>query len=286
MVPILLSVAFLTLLERKVLRLIGLRVGPNKVRIGGLLQPISDAVKLSNKGINPLSNSSFLFYYISSSLLLAFSISLVGCLFTNPSPISLKYSVLLFFLILGFNSFNSILRGWRTFGKYSLIGRIRTVSQLISYEAVLYICLFPFLLIFSSFDFSSFCFYPLSYSFLFLVPCFYVWFPSFLAELNRTPYDFSEGESELVRGFNTEYGSRGFTLIFLSEYINIIFFSILTTFLFFVNFIFIFIIILFFVLWIRAVLPRYRFDKLINLAWKFFLPLLTLYFVFLLIFLY
>lgn len=143
-IPSLISVAFLTLLERKVLRIVGFRVGPNKVSFTGLLQPVSDAVKLANKSINYLTNFSFFFYYLSSSLMIFMRLVLFYTLFSFPSPISIKYRILLFFLALGINSMNSIFSGWRAFRKFSLIGRIRTVSQLISYEGVLYLCIFFF----------------------------------------------------------------------------------------------------------------------------------------------
>lgn len=240
--------AFITLLERKLLSLIGLRVGPNKVSVGGILQPIGDALKLSNKSYNLIRNFSLSFYYFSSFSILFRSIFLLSLLFFFPPLISFKYSILFFFLILGFNSLNSIITGWRTFTKYSLVGSLRTVSQLISYEAVLYLVVFSFVYTYFSFDFSSILFFSLSIPFIFLLPCFYIWVPTFLAELNRTPYDFSEGERELVRGFNTEYGSVGFTLIFLSEYRNIFFFCILSGFLFFFPLFLSFFLFIFFVI--------------------------------------
>lgn len=279
--PLLISVAFLTLAERKLLSLIGLRLGPNKVSFLGLLQPLGDAAKLINKGPNVLRNFNPLLYYISTFFMFSFRLGLTRCLFLYPYTVSLKFSLLFFFLILGFNSFNSIISGWSTFGKYPLIGSLRTVSQLISYEAVLYICLFTLILYNISFDLSIFSFFPLNNVFLIIIPCVYIWFPRFLAELNRTPFDFSEGERELVRGFNTDFGSLGFTLIFLSEYFNIVFFCILTSFIFFDFFLSYFFFITFFVIWIRSVLPRFRFDKLIGLAWTFFIPLITLYLLFL-----
>lgn len=273
----LISVAFLTLLERKVLRLLGVRLGPNKVSFLGIFQPISDALKLSNKQFNVLFNSSIFFYYYSSFFIIFCRLILFSFFFLDPLPLSLKFRLLFFFLVLAFNSLNSIISGWRTFRKFSLIGRIRTVTQLISYEAVLYLCIFFLIICISRFSFISLSFLPIIY-FFFIPYCFYIWIPIILAELNRTPYDFSEGESELVRGFNTEFGSFGFTLIFLSEYSNIIFFCILTGFIFFFRF-FIFFFFLFFIIWIRSILPRFRFDKLILLAWKFFIPFLTIFFL-------
>lgn len=282
LVCILLSVAFFTLLERKLLSILGLRLGPNKVSFIGFFQPIGDALKLSNKQCNVLSNFSFFFYYFSSSLILFSSVIIWICYtFNGTSFISLKFLFLILMYILGFNSLNSILLGWRTFSKYSLVGSLRTVSQLISYESVLYLCFFFFIYYNGRFGYI----FSFFIAFLSLPLIFFFWLPSVLADLNRTPYDFSEGERELVRGFNTEFGCRSFTLIFLSEYSNIIFFRVLTRILFFFPFILIFSIFFFFlVIWIRSVLPRFRFDLLIDLAWKFFVPFLTCFFILFLFF--
>lgn len=110
-IPALISVAFFTLLERKVLSLVGFRLGPNKVSFFGILQPLADAFKLGNKSINVLTNFNFLFYYISSSFILIMTLSLFSCFFIFPSSVSLKFSILFFFVLLGFNSLNSIVRG-------------------------------------------------------------------------------------------------------------------------------------------------------------------------------
>lgn len=286
LICVLVSVAFLTLLERKLLRLIGLRLGPNKISFMGLFQPITDAIKLSNKQINSLSRFFIFFYYISSSLIFFFRLFLWFCYWLNPFFININLRVVIFMLILSFISLNSIFCGWRTFGKYTLLGSLRTVAQLISYESTLYFCLFFFIFFSESLNFHSMNFSSISRIFFLLPFCFYLWLPRILCELNRTPFDFSEGERELVRGFNTDLGSCSFTLIFLSEYSNIIFFSILSSFFFFQNFIFIFsLIFIIFIIWIRSVLPRFRFDKLINLAWTFFIPFLTVYFLSYLMFL-
>lgn len=279
-IPVLLSVAFVTLLERKVLGVIGLRLGPYKVSFLGILQPIFDALKLANKQVNLISNFSFFFYYFTSFSILFRGLILWNCFFSEPSPFSLKYRILIIIIMLSFNSFNSILAGWRTFGKYSLIGSIRTVAQLISYEGVLYLLFFFFIFFCSSFNLFNFIFLYVPYFFFFFPIGVYIWLPSILAELNRTPYDFSEGESELVRGFNTEFGSSSFTLIFLAEYRNIIFIRVVTYLVFFFDlFVLFFSVVFFFIIWIRSVLPRFRFDKLMILAWKFFIPFLTLFFL-------
>lgn len=153
--PVLLRVAFITLLERKVLGLIGLRPGPNKVSFLGILQPLSDAIKLSNKQVNSLSNFSYLFYYLSSIFIILSAFILWSCIFREPRPLSYKFSVLILFIALGFNSLNRVLAGWRAFRKYSLVGSLRTVSQLISYEAVLYIIFLFIIYTFRGFRFYS-----------------------------------------------------------------------------------------------------------------------------------
>lgn len=277
--PILVRVAFFTLLERKFLSLVGVRVGPNKVSFLGVLQPIGDALKLANKRINMLRRFSFFFYYLRSSIIIFRSLILFRTLFIEPCFVSFKFSILVFFIVLGLNSFNSILRGWRTFRKFSLLGSLRTVSQLISYEASLYLCIFLIVMSYSCFDLTEI--FSFHFPFLFfLVPILgFIWIPVFLAELNRSPYDFSEGERELVRGFNTEFGSSSFTLIFLAEYGNILFFCFFTGVIFFsspLGILFFFL----FVIWIRSVLPRFRFDKLMRLAWKSYIPFLTCLFIF------
>lgn len=283
--PALISVAFFTLLERKLLRLVGTRLGPFKVSFLGILQPIGDAVKLSNKRVNSLRSFSLFFYYISSFLMIMSSLLVFLCLNFSPSPAELKFSLLFLLLILGFNSLNSILAGWRAYRKFSLIGRVRTVSQLISYEAVLYMCIFFIILCFRSFSLTSYGFFQVPLAFLVFLPCFFIWIPSMLAELNRTPYDFSEGERELVRGFNTEFGSGCFTLIFLAEYGSIVFFCMVTSFLFFFPSIFpLFFFFFFFLIWVRSVLPRFRFDKLMILAWKFLIPFISFFYCLFIVF--
>ena len=233
LLPGLVSVAFLTLIERKVLGIVGFRLGPNKVSVIGILQPFADAVKLGNKECSVLFNFSFFFYYFNCCLIFVVRVSLYFCFFLDPQPLLLKHSFLLFLIFLGVNSLGSILSGWRVFSKFCMVGSLRTISQLISYESVLYFCFMFFIYFFRSlrFEIHSFSLF----FFIIIFPCFYIWFPSILADLNRTPYDFREGERELVRGFNTEFGSSGFTLVFLREYNNILFFSLLRRYLFFKN---------------------------------------------------
>lgn len=279
--PILLLVAFFTLLERKILRLVGIRLGPNKVSLYGVFQPFADALKLINKQTNKLSNFNINFYYFRTIIIIIRIIVIWICLATNPEVFYIKFTFIFLIVILSFNSLNVIISGWRTFRKYSLIGSMRRVAQLISYESVLYICVFFLFWSYSRFNskeiFSSFS----RFENVFLLPTvFLIWLISILAELNRTPYDFSEGERELVRGFNTEFGSQSFTFIFLAEYGNIAFFRLITSLIFFSKIIIpFFIFINIFIIWIRSVLPRFRFDKLIELAWKVLIPILTILFI-------
>lgn len=173
-VPALIAVAFLTLLERKLLRLVGTRVGPYKVSFLGILQPIGDAVKLANKRMNLLSRFSFFFYYISSIIMILSSLCLFLCFNLAIPPVFLKFSLLFLLLVLAMNSLNSILAGWRAYRKFSLIGRIRTVSQLISYEAVLYICIFFIAICVSSLRLSGYSFFFLPLPLLCFLPCFFI----------------------------------------------------------------------------------------------------------------
>lgn len=266
---------------------IGDRLGPNKVSFLGILQPLGDALKLSQKDQNVLFNYSFFFYYsrVLSIFLCAYSVWMA--LFFAPRVVYLKFSFVFFLIFLRIRSLNFIFCGWRTWSKYGLLGALRSVCLLISYEALIYVVFFFFFFyVFADFNFSIFYFFPL-YLFFFFSPLLaYFWIPAILAEINRTPFDFSEGERELVRGFNIEHSSLAFTLIFLREYAGIIFFSVITSLLFFFSFsvFFFFFASCFFIVWVRRAFPRFRFDKFLILAWKFFLPSRTLLFLLFLIF--
>nr|ASY98222.1 NADH dehydrogenase subunit 1 [Pseudovates chlorophaea] len=275
------GVAFFTLLERKVLGYIHLRKGPNKVGFVGILQPFSDAVKLFCKEhVNPLV-SNYLLYYVCPifslflSLILWMLMPYMSGLFT--------FSLGLFFLFLVCTSmgvYTIMLAGWSSNSNFSLLGGLRAIAQTISYEVSLALILLSFIFWLVSYSLLDFFYYQMSIWFLFLfLPLCNVWFVSCLAETNRSPFDFAEGESELVSGFNVEYGSGGFALIFFKEYSSILFMSMLmcviflgsnlNSFMFYLKLIF----IAFLYIWIRGTLPRYRYDKLMYLAWKSFLPL-------------
>lgn len=261
----------------------GRRLGPNKVSCGGMLQPIADALKLINKRVNNLYLFSKWTYYIRTIIIITLTLILWRRIVENPTNLSLKFTILIIIVILRINTIKIIFRGWRTYTKYPLLGSLRTVRQIISYESIIFICIIAVVLLNNQFRLIT---GPqekiiISVRIPFII---LIWIPRMLAELNRTPYDFREGERELVRGFNTEFGSGRFTLIFLREYRNIIFIRTITTILFFnlkeeiINAIII-LRILFLIIWVRATLPRYRFDKLISIAWKTLIPIITLFLI-------
>nr|YP_009433269.1 NADH dehydrogenase subunit 1 [Phymata americana]AGO27999.1 NADH dehydrogenase subunit 1 [Phymata americana] len=287
LICVLVSVAFVTLLERKVLGYIQIRKGPNKVGLMGLLQPFSDGIKLffSEQTFPYFSN--FIIYFLSPVFMLFLSFTLWVLFPFLINVYNFNFGVLFFLCCTGMGVYGVLLSGWSSNSNYALLGGLRSVAQTISYEvsmALLMVCL---LLMVFSFNFIDFMIYQSYIWFIsFSFPLFICFFSSCLAETNRSPFDFAEGESELVSGFNVEYSSGGFAFIFLSEYMNIIFMSMLCAIIFLgcnVYSITFFIKIVFFVfgyIWVRGTLPRYRYDKLMYLTWKGFLPLSLFYLMF------
>nr|YP_010155131.1 NADH dehydrogenase subunit 1 [Oregonia gracilis]QQX28749.1 NADH dehydrogenase subunit 1 [Oregonia gracilis] len=284
---VLIGVAFVTLLERKILGFIQIRKGPNKVGFMGLLQPFSDAVKLFTKEQTMPTISNFLSYYLSPvfSLFLALLVWLV-----MPYEIgifSFNMSVLFFFCCLSLGVYSTMVAGWSSNCKYSLLGSLRAVAQTISYEVSLALILLSFIMLVGGFSLELFNKYQENWWFMIIsIPLSLVWFSSCLAETNRTPFDFAEGESELVSGFNTEYSSGGFALIFMAEYASILFMSVLFVIIFLGSspcssmFYLKSVMISFMFVWVRGTLPRFRYDKLMHLAWKSFLPVSINYLIF------
>nr|ALM30849.1 NADH dehydrogenase subunit 1 [Procambarus fallax] len=276
---VLLGVAFVTLLERKILGYIQIRKGPNKLGVMGILQPFSDAVKLFCKENMNLSMSNFLPYYMAPVLSLFISLILWSVLPYGSGLFNMSLGVLFFMCCLSAGVYPMMMAGWASNCKYSLLGSLRSVAQTISYEVSLALILLSFIFLIESFNFKDFVVYQEEIWFLWLtIPLSMVWFASGLAETNRTPFDFSEGESELVSGFNTEYSSGGFALIFMAEYSSILFMSMIFS-LFFLGpdslsviFYMKVVMISFIFIWVRGTLPRFRYDKLMYLAWKSFLP--------------
>nr|YP_010268834.1 NADH dehydrogenase subunit 1 [Halobates hayanus]UIG88226.1 NADH dehydrogenase subunit 1 [Halobates hayanus]UIG88239.1 NADH dehydrogenase subunit 1 [Halobates hayanus] len=287
LIMILLSVAFVTLLERKVLGYIQLRKGPNKVGLMGLLQPFSDGLKLFFKEQTYLYMSNFMIYYFSPvfMLMLSFSLWLLFPFMVNVYNFNLGF--LYFLCCTSLGVYGVLMCGWSSNSNYSMLGSLRCMAQTISYEVSMSMILLCLILFVYGFDLILFSFFQNYIWFMFFsFPLFFCWVSSFLAEVNRSPFDFAEGESELVSGFNVEYSSGGFAFIFLSEYMNIIFMSLLTV-IFFLGcdlnsllFFFKLVFIIFLVIWVRGTLPRFRYDKLMYLTWSVFLPISLNYFIF------
>lgn len=283
------GVAFLTLLERKVLGYIQIRKGPNKVGFAGIPQPFCDAIKLFTKEQTYPVLSNYLPYYISPIFSLFLSL-LVWIVMPYLRGIYIFGLGLLFFLCCtSLGVYTVIIAGWSSNSNYALLGGLRGVAQTISYEVSLALILLSFVFLVEGYNLLDFVKYQEYMWFIVLIfPLGLAWFASCLAETNRTPFDFAEGESELVSGFNVEYRRGGFALIFLAEYARILFMRMLFRVIFlgcnvynwsfflkltFISFIFI---------WVRGTLPRFRYDKLMYLAWKSFLPL-SLNYLFLLV---
>nr|QNH69928.1 NADH dehydrogenase subunit 1 [Osmylus zheanus] len=284
---VLVGVAFLTLLERKVLGYIQIRKGPNKVGFCGIVQPFSDAIKLFTKEQTYPIMSNYLSYYISPimSLFLSLLIWMIYPYMTNMYSFNLG---LLFFLCCtSMGVYTVMIAGWSSNSNYALLGGLRAVAQTISYEVSMALLMMSFVILIGSYSLLDFMVYQSNIWFMFLsFPLMMAWLSSSLAETNRTPFDFAEGESELVSGFNVEYSSGGFALIFLAEYSSILFMSMLFSVMFlgsdlFSIFFYLKLVFISFVfIWVRGTLPRYRYDKLMYLAWKSYLPLSLNYLMF------
>nr|BAR46020.1 NADH dehydrogenase subunit 1 [Aurelia sp. 4 sensu Dawson et al. (2005)] len=288
MIPVLIAVAYLTLAERKVLGYMQSRKGPNVVGVYGLLQPLADGVKLFSKEMTIPNHSSLILYFISPVLFLTLALVLWGVF---PYTINNMYSEpslsLLFILAISSVSVYAVLMsGWASTSKYAYFGSLRAAAQMISYEVSMGLILLSVIICVGSLNISSTSWFQINSSpFIFtLIPAGIMFIVSLIAETNRAPFDLTEGESELVSGYNVEYSSMSFALLFLAEYANIIFMSALFSLIFFGGWqgpffsstiwlgIKTSVMALFFV-WVRASYPRIRYDQLMMLLWKSYLPL-------------
>ena len=289
-VLIFLCVAFYTLFERKIIGSFHLRLGPNKTLLFGLFQPLLDAFKLLTKQLMVPNSSNKTIYTLSPILGLVLSLFLWTTIPLVYHFIRTVYSFILFFCLGSVIVFCVLLAGWSSNSKYSLIGSLRSVAQSISYESVFSTLIVLILNLIISFSLISFSIIS-SWIFLFLFPC---WFICVLAEAHRPPFDFSESESELVSGFNTEYSGADFAFTFLSEYSVLLYSCVLIAVIFvpsiFVRrvffIIFIRLLISYFFVWVRITFCRFRYDLLIILAWKTLLPFSLIVFIVSLFFLY
>nr|AXS66511.1 NADH dehydrogenase subunit 1 [Coleoptera sp. 26 KM-2017] len=280
LVCVLVGVAFLTLFERKILGYIQIRKGPNKVGFMGILQPFSDAIKLFSKEQTFPFLANFSIYYISPILNLFISLFLWMCMPFISIYLNFNLSILFFLSVSSLGVYTVMLAGWSSNSNYALLGSVRSVAQTISYEVSLSLILMSFIFLILNLNFMDFIYIQKYIWMIFLCfPLSLMWIISGLAETNRTPFDFAEGESELVSGFNVEYSSGGFALIFLAEYSSILFMSMVSVLLFLGGDLFSFMFFLklgfisFLWIWVRGTLPRFRYDKLMYLAWQSFLPI-------------
>nr|AVN67550.1 NADH dehydrogenase subunit 1 [Pycnoscelus surinamensis] len=287
LICVLVGVAFLTLLERKVLGYVHIRKGPNKVGFIGILQPFSDAIKLFSKEQTFPLTSNYISYYFAPVFSLFLSLLIWMIIPYLSGMYSFELGLLFFLSCTSLGVYTVMIAGWSSNSNYSLLGGLRAVAQTISYEVSLALILLSFVFLVGSYNLINFYYFQCYLWLIFItVPLSLVWFTSCLAETNRTPFDFAEGESELVSGFNVEYSSGGFALIFLAEYASILFMSMLFCVIFLgsdINSLMFYLklsLISFLFIWVRGTLPRFRYDKLMYLAWSSFLPLSLNYLLF------
>ncbi len=290
LVPLLIAIAYVTLAERKVLGSMQIRKGPNVVGVFGLIQPLADAIKLFAKETVIPTHANKKIYLIAP--ILGFVISLISWAvipYDEGSVVAdLNIGMLYLFAVSSISVYSILMSGWSSNSKYAFFGAIRAAAQMISYEVSIGLIIISVILCTGSLNLTQIVLAQKEIWFVVpLFPAFIMFFISSLAETNRAPFDLSEGESELVSGFNVEYSAMTFALFFLAEYGHIVLMSLLNVLLFFggwlspISFLpdsplwlalktslFVFAFI-----WVRGSFPRIRYDQLMQLLWKNYLPL-------------
>lgn len=281
-VLVLISIAFYTLLERKFLGYSQIRKGPNKISLLGILQPIADAVKLFSKEIIKPTMANFAPFFLAPATRLILALIIWILIPSDRIILFFPFSIVLFLCFSSLSVYTTLRAGWTSNSKYALIGSIRSVAQTISYEVRISLTLLFILLFTPTLNFLTIYTFSSTNISLMAPIVAAIWFVTILAETNRRPFDFAEGESELVSGFNTEYRRNTFTCIFMAEYVNILFISFITRILIIqslnINLSWLWLsfkISIFAVLFlrVRTSYPRIRYDWLIALTWTSFLPI-------------
>ena len=294
LVPVLVSVAYLTLAERKVMAAMQMRRGPNVVGPFGLLQPFADALKMLMKETIVPTGASRILFLMAPLLTMTLAMIAWAVIPVNDgwAIANINVGVLYLFAISSLGVYGIVIAGWASNSKYAFLGALRSAAQMVSYEVSMGFVMVTVLLCAGSLNLTAIVrAQERVWFFIPLFPMFIVFFISTLAETNRAPFDLPEGESEIVGGFHVEYGAMTFGLFFLGEYANMILMSAMTTILFlggwlspipFAPFTWVpgplwFIAkicaVLFMFVWVRATFPRFRYDQLMRLGWKVFLPL-------------
>jgi len=300
-VPIMLTVAYLTLAERKVIGYMQIRIGPNRVGPYGLIQPLADGVKLLFKEIIIPSGSNKSLFILAPILGLAPSLAAWAVMpFSNGMVIANLNAGLLYLLAMtSMAVYGIIIAGWASNSKYAFLGAVRSAAQIVSYEIAMGFALVCVLMASQSMNLGDIVHGQqgshglLDWYFIPLFPMFVVYLISGVAETNRAPFDMAEGESEIVAGFHVEYSGMAFAMFFLAEYANMILIAFLTSIMFLGGWLspvpflpdsFLWLLakasfFLFLFLWLRATFPRYRYDQLMRLGWKIFIPLTIIWVV-------
>ena len=300
LVPVLVSVAYLTLAERKVLAAMQMRRGPNVVGPFGLLQPFADALKMLMKETVVPTGANRILFLVAPLLTMTLAMIAWAVIPVNDgwAIADINVGILYLFAISSLGVYGIIIAGWASNSRYAFLGAMRSAAQMVSYEVSMGFVIVTVLLCVGSLNLSDIVRAQERIWFAIpLFPMFVIFFISALAETNRAPFDIPEGESELVAGFFVEYSSMSFALFFLGEYANMILMSSLTTILFLggwlppldvaplnwvpgpIWFALKVAFCLFVFIWVRATFPRYRYDQLMRLGWKIFLPFSLLWLV-------